>query len=202
MTKTQKRVYALFATPIAIAISAAGLIIFRIFNMLHVYCIFFVLLMLAVYQIAHVSIAYATITNTRVNNRASSIISTIYSMVMFVLMVYIACSKDERLVSTAAVLTLAILAVAGVSAFVTLAASHIFGKKTETKAERYTNTKGFDYIPEKERYVKDRKKRQRQHAADKVLALGAFGNETFIAIYGSLVFITLIIAVFNDLQLF
>ena len=58
------------------------------------------------------------------------------------------------------------------------------------------------YIPEKERYVKNRKKRQRQHAADKVLALGAFGNETFIAIYGSLVFITLIIAVFNDLQLF
>ena len=52
------------------------------------------------------------------------------------------------------------------------------------------------------RFVGFRKKRQRQHAADKVLALGAFGNETFIAIYGSLVFITLIIAVFNDLQLF
>ena len=117
-------------------------------------------------------------------------------------MVYIACSKDERLVSTAAVLTLAILAVAGVSAFVTLAASHIFGKKTETKAERYANTKGFDYIPEKERYIKDRKKRQRQHAADRVRALGIFGNDTYAIIYTALSFILTIIAVFNDLELF
>ena len=194
MTSTQKRTYKLLATPIAAAISVAGLIVFRLINMPHVYCIFFVLFMSAIYQYAHISAA-----KNDPNNRASTAMAALYSIIMLTIMTFIACTKDVRTISIASVLTLAIAAIAGVSAFVSLAVRHVFSKE---KPNVPTSSRGFDYIPEKERYIKDRKKRQRQHAADRVRALGIFGNDTYAIIYTALSFILTIIAVFNDLELF
>lgn len=199
MTSVQEKTYKLLTTPLATGITIVGLITFTVLRWTHSFCAFFVLFTLALYLLVHF-----TITKANPYNKINHVMATVYSAACLIFVGYIAIVDDKQSISIASVLSLAVMAIAGLCAFIGTAIGAVTGKTNDTKTatENIKGTHGFDYIPEKERYIKDRKKRRRQRAADKVRSLGLFGNETIAITYGALTVILLMAAILKDLLVF
>ncbi len=113
MTSVQEKTYKLLTTPLATGITIVGLITFTALRWTHSFCAFFVLFTLALYLLVHF-----TITKANPYNKINHVMATVYAAVCLIFVGYIAIVDDKQSISIASVLSLAVMTIAELCAFI------------------------------------------------------------------------------------